>query len=480
MRGITLALAPPSLLFVPKIQRRCFNVIQRGNDREVDSLFALLGFAGDNEAHRIRRTRAELRQGFMREAMKLKDPQNDKSDAAKLEKLREAYQLLSNDRFRVQYAAHHYASPDASLHLLVDGGQVAANFNPEHQSFNFVDHAISRAAMSPSSRSSSDKQRSFSDFTGQYNSVIGNTGCSTDARPYNAPEARAAINGAGINFMLRISFDESVLGCTKTAVYEKNVSCQRCSGNGRMVLKRPRKCPQCRGRGSTHLPSATYHIERSCTYCNGDGVTPPPKCSGCRGAGVVPGHTVQVPVDIRPGTTNMTACRLRGMGHDGVRGGVAGDLIVTVLVQEHRVFHRDGLDLHMVLPITLSTALLGGMVSVPLLHGPFCTRVPPCVRNGQQIRLSGRGVTLDGSGVLTNAEEGIDTDSSASKQEQQQRGDLYIHLLVVIPKGEELTGAQRSALEQFVVEQDGNGAEGVDDITPTALKRRFRHWLPGT
>ncbi|KAH9601214.1 Chaperone DnaJ [Trypanosoma melophagium] len=466
------------------IGRRHYNVIQRGNDCEVKSLFALLGFEKDSEAHRIRRTREELRQGFIREAMKLKDPQHNTKDAEKLAELKKAYTLLSDERFRAQYAGHHYVSPDASLHVLVDGGQVSANFNPEHRSFHFVDHVLS-ASSDPSSSSNSDAQRSFGDFSGSFRSATGISENPADARPYNPREERTAVNGTSINFMLRVSFDESILGCTKTAIYEKNVTCSRCNGEGRQMLKNPRKCPQCRGRGSTHLPSATYHIERQCRYCGGDGHAPPPKCSTCRGTGVLTGQTVHVPIDVRPGTSTITVRRLRGKGNDGVRGGTAGDLIVTLLVQEHRLFHRDGLDLHMVLPIPLSTALLGGVVSVPTLRGLQPLRVPPCVRNGQKIAMNGYGVQLDNSSVNIESEESGKDDATSPYEPQKKQktqplcGHLYIHLLVVIPKRDELTGMQRNALEQFVgldVQNENHDA----DQNPSALKQRFIQWIKNT
>ncbi|EAN91637.1 putative chaperone DNAJ protein [Trypanosoma cruzi] len=465
------------------IPRRHFNVIQRGNDREVESLFALLGFGKESEVERVRRTRDELRQGYLREAMKLKDPQRNAKDAAKLADLRRAYTLLSDDQFRARYASHHCVSPDATLHVHVDGGQKAANFNPEHQSFEFVDHALS---FSSSSLLSSCAQRSFGDFTGPFQSATGVYSSPADAHPYQPRESSTPQNGNSINFMLRISFDESILGCTKSAVYEKDITCSQCSGDGRQVLNRPRKCPQCRGRGSTHLPSATYHIERSCGYCGGKGVAPPPKCGRCGGAGVIRGHTVSVPIDVRPGTTTMTVRRFRGKGHDGVRGGNAGDLIVTVLVQEHRLFHRDGIDLHMVLPIPLSVALLGGVVSVPTLHGAQTLRIPPCVRNGQRLTMDGQGVCLDGesdAAEKNNLEacEGLANPKQQHCQQQRRRGHLYVHLLVVIPRREELTGAQRCALESFAAEGEGGinqeNGEREEQETPASLKQRFRHWM---
>ncbi|KEG06766.1 putative chaperone DNAJ protein [Trypanosoma grayi] len=283
--------------------------------------------------------------------------------------------------------------------------------------------------------------------------------------------------------MLRVSFDESILGCTKTAVYEKNLKCARCGGAGRQVLKRPRRCPQCRGRGSTHLPSATYHIERVCGYCGGNGSALPPKCGACGGNGVVVGETVRVPIDVRPGTTTMTVWRLRGKGHDGVRGGAAGDLVVTLLVQEHRLFHRDGLDLHMLLPVPLSIALLGGVVSVPTLQGPQPLRVPPCVRNGQRLTMDGHGVRLDGSGsdnggaLETDAADGLKASAPQQQQQQRQCGHLYVTLLVVIPRREELTGAQRCALENFAAAAEDGSATAGEEETPASLKRRFGHWL---
>ncbi|CCD16886.1 unnamed protein product [Trypanosoma congolense IL3000] len=173
----------------------------------------------------------------------------------------------------------------------------------------------------------------------------------------------------------------------------------------------------------------------------------------------------------------MTVYRLRGKGNDGTRGGAAGDLIVTVLVQEHRIFHRDGLDLHMVLPISISTALLGGVVPVPLPHAACSVRVPPCARNGQRIRLAGKGVGLDGSRPAVVGDDGGGTGNSPHGSTRSGCGDLYVHLLVVIPKGEDLTGRQRCVIEKFVECAESNESDTSDEATPASLKERFRHWF---
>lgn len=238
---------------------RHYSVIQRGHDRQKESLYDKLGFEKDSEAVRVRRSTEELQRGFVLRASELQDPATNHDENQRLAEMKEAFVLLSDENFRSNYASHSYSSNDAQLHIMQDGGQVAANFNPEHQHhFAFLDHSVPAAEKPMASHSS--HAEAFQNATG-VREVPGG------AHPFSASEAHGPMHGPDLSVVLHVTCEEALLGCSKVVQLRKNVRCGSCDGEGRQRLSKPRKCPQCLGRGSSCLPSATYHIERSCKYC---------------------------------------------------------------------------------------------------------------------------------------------------------------------------------------------------------------------
>ena len=97
-------------------------------------------------------------------------------------------------------------------------------------------------------------------------------------------------------------------------------------------------------------------------------------------------------VKIPAGTTDSQVLRLRGQGNKGVNGGADGDALIEIHVTPHRFFKRDGQDIHLELPVTLSEAVLGGPIAVPTPGGSVKMRIPPHSDGGTELRLRGRGV----------------------------------------------------------------------------------------
>jgi DnaJ-class molecular chaperone len=97
-------------------------------------------------------------------------------------------------------------------------------------------------------------------------------------------------------------------------------------------------------------------------------------------------------VKIPKGTEDGQTLRLRGKGQPGFGGGAAGDALITVHVQPHAVFRREGDDILITLPITIDEAILGGKVTTPTIDGPVGLTIPRGVSSGHILRLRGRGV----------------------------------------------------------------------------------------
>jgi molecular chaperone DnaJ len=152
-------------------------------------------------------------------------------------------------------------------------------------------------------------------------------------------------------------------------------------------------------------------FSRPCGDCGGDGEIRRKGCDRCHGEGR--GVASEwLDVKIPPGVGNGSQVRLPGAGNAGRRGGPPGDFILTVQVDEHRLFRREGDDLHCVVNVGMVEAAMGGHVEVPTPDGPVTIEVPAGTQNGQRFRLRKRGVPRPADGG---------------------RGDLWVQALVVIP-----------------------------------------------
>src|SRR5262249_38446135 len=105
-----------------------------------------------------------------------------------------------------------------------------------------------------------------------------------------------------------------------------------------------------------------------------------------------------VTVRIPPGVADGGRIRLRGKGAEGRRGPPPGDLYARVRVRPHRFFRREGRDLHLDLPVTMSEATLGARIEVPTLDGRVTLTIPPGTDGGARLRLRGKGVPSPSGG----------------------------------------------------------------------------------
>jgi len=120
-----------------------------------------------------------------------------------------------------------------------------------------------------------------------------------------------------------------------------------------------------------------------------------------------PELTVRIPAGVEDGET----LRLRGKGQASPMGGAPGDLMLTIEVAEHPTFRREGLDIHMDVPLTVGEAVRGARVTVPTLDGSVTVRVPAATQSGAKLRLRGKGLARKG----------------------KTTGDMYLHLKVHVP-----------------------------------------------
>ncbi|MEI6339654.1 MAG: DnaJ C-terminal domain-containing protein, partial [Verrucomicrobiota bacterium] len=168
-----------------------------------------------------------------------------------------------------------------------------------------------------------------------------------------------------------------------------------------------------------------FQVAQTCPNCQGSGQVIEKPCKSCHGDGRLE-RTSRIKLKIPAGIDEGSRLRSAGGGETGLRSGTPGDLYVVIHIKEHRVFQRDGTDLHCDMPIPFSIAALGGEVRVPTLTGAVSLKIPAGTQSDSTFRIRGQGLpVLQGS----------------------SRGDILARVQVEVPT--RLDAEQRKALEHF-------------------------------
>ncbi|MCA0275912.1 MAG: molecular chaperone DnaJ [Proteobacteria bacterium] len=232
--------------------------------------------------------------------------------------------------------------------------------------------------------------------------------------------------GADLRYNMEISLEEAFAGKTAQIRVPSSITCTDCSGSGAKPGTSPVTCSMCSGSGRVRASQGFFSIERTCPTCQGKGEMIKDPCTKCGGQGRVVEER-SLAVNIPAGIEDGTRIRLAGEGEAGSRGGPTGDLYIFLSVKPHEFFQRDGADLYCKVPISMTTAALGGQFEVATLDGTQTrVKVPEGTQNGRQFRLKGKGMPV---------------------LRQPQVGDLYIQTAVETPQN--LTRRQRELLEEF-------------------------------
>jgi molecular chaperone DnaJ len=216
-------------------------------------------------------------------------------------------------------------------------------------------------------------------------------------------------HGADLHAELSLTFEVSMYGGEPQVVVTRQDACTACRGAGSIRTPEGR-CAPCHGSGQVRWARGHMVFTKACAACHGTGRQRSERCAACIGSGRQV-RTEAVPVAVPPGIVEGARLRVADKGHAGRHGGRNGDLYVTVHVQAHPVFRRQGEDLCVTLPIGVHQAVLGARVEVPSLEGPVRLRIPPGTQAGQRFRLRERGVPSPG-----------------------RRGDLLVEIRIVLPQ----------------------------------------------
>jgi len=245
-----------------------------------------------------------------------------------------------------------------------------------------------------------------------------------------------AARGSDLRYNLRISLEDAFSGLQKTIKVRTLVTCTKCSGTGSEGASEPTTCPTCSGMGKVRAQQGFFTVERTCPTCGGLGQIIKNPCTSCGGA-VRTEKERALNVNIPSGVETGTRIRLAGEGEAGMRGGPPGDLYIFVEVDQHKLFERDGVNLHCRVPVSMVKAALGGQVEVPTIDGGRArVQIPSGSQSGRQMRLRAKGMpALRGQGV----------------------GDMFIELAVETPTN--LTSKQKDLLEEFEKLSEDNNPE---------------------
>jgi len=196
--------------------------------------------------------------------------------------------------------------------------------------------------------------------------------------------------GADVHASVTVGFVDAIRGVERQLMVVRQVACSRCGGHGQTAAHEAR-CGECEGTGRVRWARGHMVFARACEACGGAGRRRVQRCTGCGGHGRSL-RSDAVRLTVPAGAADGARLRVAGRGHAGHDGGPHGDLHVTIHVQPHPVFRRDGDDLRCVMPVAVHEAVLGARLEVPALDGPVAVDIPPGTQAGDRLRVPGRGV----------------------------------------------------------------------------------------
>ena len=213
--------------------------------------------------------------------------------------------------------------------------------------------------------------------------------------------------GADLEMKMTIDFMEAVLGCKKTIQVNFEDNCPKCHGSGAESTKDIEICSKCKGAGEIVIQQRTmlgnFQQRTVCPDCRGTGKFIKNKCNQCNGNGRVR-NTSKVDITIPAGIDNGMTLRITGQGNAGYNGGSRGDLYITFQVRPHKIFKRDGFDIHLSIPLTIAQVVLGDVVEVPTIYGDVKMTIPAGTDPGSVLRLREKGIKNTKTGKIAGSQ----------------------------------------------------------------------------
>lgn len=331
----------------------------------------------------------EIKKAYRKLAMKYHPDRNQGDGAAqtesKFKEAKEAYEMLSDAEKRSAYDQYGHAGVDPNMRGGPGGGQGFGNFS---DAFGDI----------------------FGDIFGQARRGGG---------------GQQVFRGNDLSYSMEISLEEAALGKDAQIRIPSWDGCETCHGSGAKPGTSAKACGTCGGSGAVQMRQGFFSVQQTCPHCRGVGKTITDPCGTCHGEGKIKRQKT-LEIKIPGGIDEGMRIRSRGNGEPGTNGGPPGDLHIEIRIKKHAVFQRDGDDLHCVVPISFTTAALGGEIKVPTLSSEAAIDIPDGTQHGKQFRLRGKGI----KGVQSSLP-----------------GDLYCHISIETPI--KLTEHQRKLLREL-------------------------------
>ncbi|HEY3047893.1 MAG TPA: molecular chaperone DnaJ [Polaromonas sp.] len=332
----------------------------------------------------------DIKKAYRKLAMK-HHPDRNQGDTSKVaeekfKEAKEAYEMLSDEQKRAAYDQYGHAGVDPNMR----GGPGADGFGGFAEAFGDI----------------------FGDvFGGQ--------------RGGQHRSGRQVYRGGDLSYAMNITLEEAAHGKEAQIRIPSWDDCSTCHGSGAKPGTKVATCTTCHGHGVVQMRQGFFSVQQNCPQCKGTGKLIPEPCVACHGVGKTKINKT-LEVKIPAGIDDGMRIRSTGNGEPGTNGGPPGDLYIEIHIKKHEIFERDGDDLHCVVPISFTTAALGGEVEVPTLAGKAAIDIPEGTQGSKQFRLRGKGI----KGVRSS-----------------YPGDLYCHITVETPV--KLTEHQRKLLKEL-------------------------------
>ena len=237
---------------------------------------------------------------------------------------------------------------------------------------------------------------------------------------------RGPQRGNDLRYNMSVSLQEAFNGKKSQIRIPSYDGCDLCSATGSADKSGPSTCSTCGGQGKVRSTQGFFSIERPCPTCGGEGSSIKNPCLKCSGTGQVKKQKT-ISVTIPAGVDTGTRIRISGEGEPGQRGAGNGDLYIFVEVQKDKLFEREEENIFCQIPISITTAILGGDVEVPTIEGKKARlNIPAGTQSETQFRLKGKGMSI---------------------LRQTRRGDMYVEANVEIPVN--LNSKQKGILQEF-------------------------------
>jgi len=322
---------------------------------------------------------AEIKKAYRKLARKYHPDLNpgDKTAEIKFKGIQEAYSVLSDSKKRSQYDQFGFVGDSPQ------GGAYQHAYTSGFEGFDFSSFGTS----------------SFHNF---FENIFSTTGRRHSQRPER---------GENLHYTMKIGFLDAIHGVKTRIKLTRMVACSSCRGNGYIRIEAQQVCPVCGGAGQTTMQRGAMRFSTTCPSCGGSGKSPGTECSACHSTGLVQ-KTELISVRIPAGVDTGSKVRIPGKGNAGRRGGHSGDLFITIEVNTHPFFKREGMNIYVKIPITVPEATLGAKVEVPTLYGKTTIKIPPGTKSSQKFRLRDKG---------------------APKPGKKTRGDQFVEVSIVPP-----------------------------------------------